>query len=251
MRRLLAAAAALLCAFPAQAAAGPVRLQPLASDEVLLEVDGFAIVGTPASLAMFRTTVHGSGATNAEARRSVAAEIERVSAIARQAGAAPADIRVLQTDIVEARMRAFDVEESESSERPHDYHLSAAVEIRLRNAAGAADVHRRIENDPSHLWTRPLYTLDDDSGPRGEARRRALAAARADAEALAAALGMRIVRTLRVTERSGIDSIGLIISERWAAERLWPRFDPATALRTEAVVDTVAIVGVDYALAPR
>ena len=93
----------------------------------------------------------------------------------------------------------------------------------------------------------PVYALTDDAGPRRQARARALEKARADAEAYAAPLNMRIVRVVRVSERLGLDLFGLFASEM---QLLGQMFTPAM-MRGGPEVYTIVTVGVDYALAPR
>jgi uncharacterized protein YggE len=70
-----------------------------------------------------------------------------------------------------------------------------------------------------------------------------MATARADAEAYAASLGLRVVRVVRVTERMGLDLISLLVSN---SSLLTSMFQPTRALGPE--IPTFVTVGVDFAL---
>jgi len=254
MRLLIAAAA--LAALPAAAlAASPVALPPLAPGEVLLETDGFAIVRTPATSAMVSTTLYGRGASQAEAERALQAEIRTFTAAAREAGAGASDIRVETGPSTSSGddLRTFDVMEPVSGaddSAQNRYLAQATVTARVRDVARARPLHVRFGGGGDAVmlgYGGPEYHLDDDSAARREARVQAIASARADAEAYAAAAGMRIVRILRITDRAGLDFTQLLVTEREAAARLGPRLGRADA----PTVETVAVVGVDYVLAPR
>jgi hypothetical protein len=237
---LLVAASQPVLGPPRPPAASPVRLPPLAPGEMLLEVDGIAAAFTPAASARFTVYVYGDGASEEEARRSLDAEVRRVTGIARAAGAAPADVTLTRhgpagtAALLHVPTRG----------RPHV--LSGSVHIRLRNAAAAQALHERLGGSTDARTPTPVYELADWNAARAEARRLALADARADAEAYAAARGMRIVRTLRVSDRVPIDTARLIATEAAlvAESRRRQRMTPHH-------VATPAIVAVHYVLAPR
>lgn len=259
MQMRIALAAALMAAsttmVPAPAAAGsPASLPQLRPGEVLLEVDGFAAVRTPATSATLSTTVWGRGATEAAARSSLDAEIRRVREAARGAGAAPADITA-GPPIRNHGNTIFDFDPALTADSgagaPSEYAVRSVVVIRLRDASRAAELHGLIGSGDVTAWNTPTYDIADHAGPRREARRQAIAAARADADSLAEAVGMRIVRTLRITERAGLDFAGMFLTEQHAMERFGPGPGRAARPGGEAAVDTIAVVGVDYVLAPR
>lgn len=254
-------AAALLAAFsvlttaPA-AADGPASVPQLAPGEVLLEVNGLGMVRSPATLATVTGTAEGRGPTEADARRALAAEVERMTAAARAAGAPAADIRVTPVAVGEAIDTAIYDEglpgESDEAGRARRearrYQARSTVTVRLREPTRAPALQATF--GAAELWNpqQPLYELIDDSEARRTARTRAVAAARTDAESYAAALGMRIVRVLRVTERTGLDFLGMAVSESNRLMQGWRSFADAQA---EGQVETYVLTGVDFVLAPR
>jgi uncharacterized protein YggE len=256
MRIVLAAAlvtaSSTMVLAPPAAAQSAASLPQLRAGEVLLEVDGFAFVSTPATSATLSTTVWGRGTTEAEARSKLEAEIRRISDAAQAAGAVAADIAV-EPPIRGNSPLDFDMASTleSAAEAAASQVFRSRIVIRLRDASRARALYGVIGSTDATGSSGPSYELADDSGPRREARRLAIAAARADAESLAEAVGMRIVRTLRVTERAGLDFTGMFLTEQHAMERFGP--GPGRTARSggAAVVDTIAVVGVDYVLAPR
>lgn len=258
MRIPLAAAALAACslATSASGADGPVSLPQLAAGEVLLEVSGLGVVRTPATLAIVTGTAIGRGASEAEARRQLEVEVQRIMAAARAAGAAPGDIHVRTGSSVQIPedLRVFNVAEPPPADEgaaeapPPVFHAQSTVVVRLRNPAGAQELHNSIGGAESYVNRSPTYELTDAAPARRTARARAIAAARADAEAYAAALDMRIVRMLRVTERGGLDFLSMLATESEASARVsWG--NPPHVRGPE--VETYAVVGVDFVLAPR
>jgi uncharacterized protein YggE len=78
----------------------------------------------------------------------------------------------------------------------------------------------------------------------------AIRRARADADAYAATMNMRVARVLRVTERGGFDMMSAMVGidsvlTRQMEARMGGRG------RSSGQIETVALVGVDFALAPR
>jgi hypothetical protein len=224
----LMAGSSVVAPAPADAAAAesPASLPQLREGEVLLEADGLAVVHTPATSATLSTTVSGRGATEAAARSSLDAEIRRVREAARGAGAAAADVSAGPAIRYQAdTLFNFDppsTADSAAEARPA-YVFRSTIVIRLREASRALELNGAIGGDMAGL-SAPVYEIADHAGPRREARRQAIAVARADAEALAEAVGMRIVRTLRVTERAGLDFAGMMLTEQnataWSASGL-------------------------------
>jgi hypothetical protein len=254
--RIMFAAAVLAASCVAAAAPGlaasPVSLPQLAPGEVLLEVHGLGIVRTPATSAVISTTLYGRGTSEADAQRSLDAEIQRATAAARAAGAAPADIVLRPGPSSSDAVYDFDVVETggtDGTPRSRMYMSQTTLVIRLRNAAAARDLSVRVGgSEPSGLYSGLNYELADDRAPRRDARRQAMAAARADAETYADAIGMRIVRVVRITERAGLDFASLPFTERAATSRFNAGFGRSVE---DAQVETIAVVGVDYVLGPR
>jgi uncharacterized protein YggE len=127
--------------------------------------------------------------------------------------------------------------------------VSGSLTIRVRDMNRVAEVRNeigRVEGNAALFGTNAVFTLSDPGTARSEARMRALASARADAEAYATALNMRVARLVRVTDRVGVDLIGLMMSEPGRRSTI---SGPETTPDGDAQV-TVP-VGVDFVLAPR
>lgn len=267
--RLVAAALAASLAVPAAAgvpglamaeAASPVATQPLAAGEVLLEVNAVGIVTSRADLASYTVPVATRGATEAEARRRAEAQVARIVAAARAAGVAEADIVAnpvtsganRMDSATEAAIRAMEAETGGGPSRatvlrpPAEPSASGSVEIRLRNLDRTAAFRQAIEAAAGAGVPDPSYALGDARRARDEARRQALSTARSDAESCAAALGMRVVRIVRVTDRVGLDLLGTMMGQSSEMRGLL-----TMAGGRSANVTTAVPVGVDFALAPR
>ncbi|HEY0012197.1 MAG TPA: SIMPL domain-containing protein [Allosphingosinicella sp.] len=238
----LLAAALLAAASPPPDPAPPppsaARLPRLAPGEVLVEVYGIGFVDTPSTRAVVKPTAQGAGPTAGDARRRLDAAIARILAAARAAGAAPSDVAVRLLD----RSNIFDVEAPPGSPT---HELVAEVVVRLTNLAAAQPLQDAVVTRDSVYaapYESPRYELADEAAALGEARRRAIAGARADADAYAAALGMRVARTLRVNERYGPDMMALIFRRR-----------PPSAGTHGGIPQTrsFAVLSVDYVLVPR
>ncbi|HEX8192913.1 MAG TPA: SIMPL domain-containing protein [Allosphingosinicella sp.] len=263
MRKLVVAVwlavTSLVAAVPA---ASQVSLPPLAPGEVLLELSAVGTARTPATSATLLLNVRVEGESEEAARRALGAALRRVTATARAGGLAALDIEVTDrgvnsdpypdSTLLNAAMVDFDVDMANSTVEPVSesavLHGSATVNLSIRNPAGARDLQRRFAAMEGVDTSEPDFQLDDDSAARREARADALRRARADAEAYAASMNMRVARVLRVTERGGIDVMSLILGGRNEMLRSMEAAEPVTA---DGRILTYAAVGVDYALAPR
>jgi uncharacterized protein YggE len=254
MRMLVTAAflvgSSILLTGPATADS-PVSLPQLAAGEVLLEVNAVGIVTSPASSAAITVSLHADGSSEAEARRALAEMVGRVSAAARSAGVAAVDIRVTPTGAgesgdmgVDMTMNTFDVGEATEP----SFYANSRIDIRLRDASRAQDLQQRLQTLDGVTANGPTFELDDDSVARRGARAAAIANARADAESYAAATNMRVGRILRVTERTGLDFMGMALSESNTIMRTVRRLEQGPR---DGQVDTFVVVGVDFVLAPR
>jgi uncharacterized protein len=97
------------------------------------------------------------------------------------------------------------------------------------------------------------YTLSDPVAARRAARADAIARARAQADDYAAGLNMRVARLVRISERSGPSFMEMMMGGISGGDA------GMAALQREMVenpdsaegVNTIAFLGVDFALAPR
>ncbi|MDQ4087070.1 MAG: SIMPL domain-containing protein [Pseudomonadota bacterium] len=244
---------------PASATASPVSTQPLAANEVLLELNGFGLTHSDADRALLALQVTGEGPTDAQARAAHEGRMRRLVAAARSAGIAAADIeaapaesgRPVAPDLEMLRRleRAAD-EASEGGRDPvsnaAEVGVSSELRIDVRDLRRLEPLQRVLEQAGAGQMPPPVYSLSDDRSARRAARNQAMATVRADAEAYAASLGMRVVRIVRVTERVGMDFMSLMLSETAQLQNMFERRD-----RRSRRVATYAMVGVDFALAPQ
>ncbi len=260
--RLVAAALALAvgAALPPPAAA-QVSTAPLALGEVLLETGAVGTSTVPADLATINVAFSGSGQTDAAARADLDARYQRIVAAARGAGIAASAISRNAPDGV-ADLRTFDVMEEPPPlpeggaatagvpvprpVPPHYFSGMAVVRVtdmtRMTALRGALDT--AADSEPGNART--VYSLTDSRAARQAARAQALAMARADAESHAASLGMRVARIVRVSERTGFGMLPQLLGD--SRLQRGP-FGPGENHDPEITV--FAVVGVDFALAPR
>jgi uncharacterized protein YggE len=255
MRKITVAAwlalSSVVAAVPA-AADGPISLPPLAPGEVLLEVSAAGTVSTPATSATIALDVSADGDDDRAARGMLDMRLEQVRAAARAAGAAAADISVGSVRTGAAEIDFFnDLGAGAMNTMTSDGgRARATVTIRLRGVAGVEPLRDRLGLIDGASVGEPRYALDDDSAARREARADAVRRARADADAYAATMNMRIVRVLRVTERGGFDLMSAMFgNESLFARQMEGRMSGRG--RSDGRIETVALVGVDFALAPR
>lgn len=261
---ILGLSLALTASAPLAATAqAPVTAQPLAQNEVLVEISAFGAVTTRADRATLSFNIQGSGDTEADAVRQVETSARNLRRDLRGLGIADADIRI-QPAVAVAGMMDMSAELSvNATVAMVDGNMAdtnamiapaasanAAVEITIRNIDRAEDVRAvAIAQFGVGQLSTPAYVLTDDSAPRRQARLQALQRARADAESYAAALNMRVVRVVRVSERLGFDMFGMMMSEPRALANLYA----SGALRNNRGPDvqTMVAVGVDFVLAPQ
>lgn len=245
----LAFAAALALASAPGRAEGPVRTQPLAPGEVLLELSAVGTARSRADLASFTALITTPGATAAEALRANEQAVERVAAAARSVGVAPADISVDDMVDPDVEMMATIVEGPlglEGAEGPRPRHVvRSSMQVRLRDPGRVSALKQAFREAGADQVSGPTYLLSDDRPARRAARADALATARIDAEAYAAALGMRVLRVVHVTERLGMEMTSLLFSNTAMMRSL------RGGAQSDPDVETQVIVGVDFALAPQ
>jgi uncharacterized protein YggE len=274
--RLVIAGLALVMAVPALAgvpglsmvaAQSPVSTQPLAPGEVLLEVNALGTVTTRADSATLHVPIDASGATEVEARRAAEGNADRIVAAAASAHVAASDINrrpvtvgqgaAMAMAMQEMRRATEAAQQSASGHRPAVLIPSpstasaaasahAEVEIKVRGLDRLPELQRALEAAGVNDMPDPTYALTDDRASRADARAQAIAQARANADAYAAALGMRVLRIVRVTERVGMDLIGTMFSEGARMRQMMSGMEG----RNQDISTTVAL-GMDFALAPR
>jgi uncharacterized protein len=229
------------------AVAQPVSTQPLAPGEVLLELSAVGTASTRADTATLNVMVFASGATPTAALAATEALTRRVADLARANGVATADINVrpIRDDMSDAMMASNTMMMAEDAAPS----TSGSIEIRVREIARLDALVAALSALERVMVSNPVYALSDTGPARREARARALATLRADAEAYAAAANMRVLRIVRITERAGLDFMGLAFGNSDLMRRTMGGV--AGTDNNDPNVATFVIVGADFALAPR
>lgn len=242
-----AAAAPVLAAAPA-VSQSPVSLPTLAPTEVLVEVEAVGSSMDEADFACVTIMLIGSGATGAEATAALEAKVRQVSETARAAGVAPSDIEtrsqtlspaVLDDPMIMEAMAQVDGQPNNGSDARMAWRT---LLVTIRDPSRAATIARALEDAGADTVAPPRYQLADDSAAIRTAYADGLRRARTEADALAAASGMRVVRMIRMTDRSRVDG-----PFGWMVEG--PLARPPSGVGTR--VATQVRLAVDYVLAPR
>jgi uncharacterized protein YggE len=255
------------------AAASPVQVQPLAANEMLLELAASSTEYQPADTATLKVRVSARGATEAAARAERDAVVQRITNAARAAGVAAADLEVGETAVYE--LDVFDVEEPPPPEveppatgatsapssttpsppvvqvqfepPPQQPRAGTTMNITLRNVNRLGSLTAAVTAAGGEMIGQPDLRLGDDAAARRAARAKAYARGRADADALAAAMNMRVVRVARVTERAGLDFMSLMMGDIAGG----PARIRAMQETRGGMVPTIVFLGMDFVLAPR
>jgi len=195
--RLVVAALALALAGAASAQSAPLELR---AGEVLLEVESVGselsrpdVMTVEAGVVTVASTATGAASANRDLARRL------IDAI-RGMGVAPADVRTAALSV----MPQFDRQVRERTGQPGiiGYTATNQIDVRLRDLDRAPGILDAMLAAGANRVAGPNFALADDATARRTARQRAVAEARAEAEDYAAALGMRVSRVLRVSERS-------------------------------------------------
>lgn len=255
----LALAASAPLAATAQA---PVSTAPLAPGQVLLELNATGSVVTRADSVTLVIRAAGEGATVQEANEAAQREAARIAGVARANAGAGASVEIgteqtlpayeaaemaamdaMNAAVAEMNEMAMD-ENSMGMEMPQRMHAAVPVTVRLRDISRVEALRQALFSSAvTTLASEPVYALADPASAQREARTRAIAAARSEAESYANALGMRVVRIARVTERLGFDFAAMIMGEQRMRRQFEENHSPD--------IETSVSIGVDFALAPR
>lgn len=248
--RLVGLGLALALAAAPAATQPPGATQPLAAGEVLLELGAIGTATAPADLATLDIAFGGTGATEAAARANVDARFGRIVAAARRAGVPAAAITRRDAPpllIAAVAQMPQPQPPGEQAMRAEPYQTYGYASVRITDMARVESIRAAlaaVENEYGNAA--PTYSLTDSRAARQTARTQALAAVRADAEAYAGALGMRVARIVRVSERTGVGMLPYLLGDPTIPRRL---FGPAENQNPNVTV--LVVVGVDFALAPR
>jgi uncharacterized protein YggE len=119
-----------------------------------------------------------------------------------------------------------------------------AIEVRLADAGRFEVLRAALEKAGADQVTGPVYSLADDRAARAEAKTRAVADGRAQAEIYARATQMRVVRLLRISERSSSTFDNAAAMQEMLKAMAGQGGKPA------GLIDTRVRVALDFALVP-
>ncbi|HYJ81223.1 MAG TPA: SIMPL domain-containing protein [Allosphingosinicella sp.] len=235
----VALAAVLACPGSAAAQSQPASLAP---GETLLEVAAVGKVRNPADVALLYVLVKSDAGSAAEARAANAVRVDRVKAAAKSSRVETVDVRPAAAGWRVGFVGDAAPEMSlPTALRPATKTETAMLEIRLADPAGVESVRTAVEKAGADEVTGPVYELADDSAARRAARQDAIDRARAEADDYARALGMRVVRIVRVSERA------ILAPDPEDMEALYAAMGLGNSSSRE--IETRVRIAVDFALA--
>lgn len=216
-----------------------ISLQP---GETLLEVQSEGVHRARPDVMTISAGVVTTGATAAQALDANNLLATRVVERIRGLGVTPQDLRTTEL-AVQPRYAETQGHRDDETPRIIGYVASNQVEVRLRDLRRASEVLSAAFAAGANRVEGPRFSLSDDRPAALAAQREGIRLARADAENYAAALAMRVVRILRVSERGrSRDSYGEVMVS-------------GTRVRSTPVepgeIETRVRVWVDFAMAPR
>jgi hypothetical protein len=235
-------AAALAASIPSAAAAqaDPVPQPRLEPGEARLRVEARGShVSTPDVMRMTVGAVT-IGRTAREATSAANAVSAKLIAAARALGVERRDIQTSSLS-VDPQMDEDRAEREGRAPRITGYMAKNALELRIRDLARAPEMIDALFEAGANSVEGPIFSLSDPRPAEREARRKAVAAAREQAETYADALGMRIARVLQLSEASETAFMG---SNSLANVGFLPSVE-------SGVLQTRITVNVDYAMVPR
>lgn len=239
-------AAAALAALPAWVGAQTVPIA-LAPGEVLLNVQAH---GDHPSRPDVMTISAGVVTTAASAREAMAANSAlagRLIEAVRAHGIDPRDARTAELS-VEPLLEDPDSDSTDRRDgrgpRILGYVATNKLELRLRDLARAPDLIDALFSAGANSVEGPRFSLADPAPAERLARRAAVAAARTEADTYAEALGMRVSRVLRVSERGTFEWEGNETIVVTGSRIRRPNIEPGE-------LTTRIQVWIDYALVPR
>ncbi|HEX8469174.1 MAG TPA: SIMPL domain-containing protein [Allosphingosinicella sp.] len=243
--RLAGLAAALALAATAAGAAAQDIAISLAPGEVLLKVNAEGEHLARPDMMGITAGVVTTGRTAKEALAANNAQANRLLAAVRQNGIEPRDVQTSELSVAPQFARDDgDGDDEGRVRRITGYVARNRLSLRLRELRKAPDVVNALFEAGANEVQGPNFGLSDPAPSLRAARRAAVAEARAEADTYAEALGMRVARVLRVSERGPSDrEDGNYITV--TGSRI-----PSTPLEP-GEVSTAIEVWIDYALAPR
>lgn len=214
MKRFIAGAALLMAGAAAAQTAPTTTLGPNAT---LLNLSAEGQSLKRPDVAMFSAGVVTQARTASEAMSENAGRMAEVIAALRRAGIAERDIRTANLSLnprfsdperermIAARTNRQPYEPSPRPEPPRiiGYEARNSVEVRSRDLKNMGRVIDALVTAGANEVNGPSFTLDKPEAALDEARREAVAKARARADLYARATGLRVARILSIVEGGG------------------------------------------------
>lgn len=238
MVRYLVASAALGLAAPA------VAQTTLLPGETLLQIQAVGEASAQPDQATMSIGVISTGATARAATDANAAQMTAVVAALRSSGVEPRFIRTQQIN-VQPRFARSSPTDYEGQARITGYVARNSVGVTINRLAIAPDVIAAAFAAGANSVNGPNLALRDDTAAVAAARRDAIAKARAEAEAYADGLGLKLGRVIRVSERGNAAS-----PELYGSGMSYNVSSPAPPLASGEIRQR-ATVWIDYALMPK
>jgi uncharacterized protein YggE len=238
-------AALALAGAPGSAAAQDIAIA-LAPGEVLLKVEAEGEHLDRPDVMSLSAGVVTTGRTAKESLAANATMANRLLAAVRQRGVEPRDIQTSQLTVSPqfARNSGAGEDDEDAVRRITGYVARNSVALRLRDLGKASDIVDALFEAGANEVHGPSFSLEDPAPALKAARRDAVAEARSEADTYAEALGMRIARILRVSERQSFDrnieGYVAVSGSRIAPTSLEP-----------GEMGTRVQVWIDYAMVPR
>jgi uncharacterized protein YggE len=241
-----------LAALAALAAAGAAAAQPavtLAPGETLLSIQADGSVRARPDTMTIAAGVVTTGATAGEAVAANSALAERLVATIRGAGIEARDVQTANFRVQPRFEGGRDRDSLAPDGRPPmivGYVVENGLSVQLRDLGKAREIISRLFEAGANSVSGPRFSLSGDRARAAEqaAERAAIAEATAKAENYAAAMGRRVGRVLRVSERrawTDTNFDGIVVS----GSRIAPTpIEPGE-------ITTNATIFVDYALVPQ
>ncbi|MFN0264539.1 SIMPL domain-containing protein [Tepidamorphus sp. 3E244] len=170
----------------------PARAQA-ADDRALITMTGTGTVNASPDMAIVTSGTVSEAKTAREALSANNAAMQKVIETLKEAGIEARDIQTSDFNVspVYVHHRANPGETSRPPE-VSGYRVSNNVTVRVRDLAGLGPVLDKLVSEGANSINGIQFTIDDDEALLAEARKRAVAAARAKAETIAQAANVRL-----------------------------------------------------------
>lgn len=223
----------------------------LGAKEIPIEMAATGAAFLPADKATVVLSLRKTGATNREARANVRAFADQLTSELVALGISKASIDLQEptnrlgfvgNEAVAEMMESMG-QASTAPKRPVS--ATASLELTISDLALLPRLRGLIDQKDAIVMENPAYSLSDDRRGRNAAINDAIAKARLDADAYAAALGMKVDRVIGAKDQAAQAS--MFFPEY---EKMFERFTGQSDVKS-GMVKTSARVIVEFALSPR